>query len=71
MKFLFQNNGRLCAAKSVFTVTWAAFLVKIMLSGISVGGIALADADYSGMAAFLAPIAAAYGWRTATKAGEK
>jgi hypothetical protein len=71
MDFLFKNNGKLCAAKAVFTVTWACFLIKIMLSGIEYGGVSLATADYAGMAAFLSPLAAAYGWRSATKAGEK
>jgi hypothetical protein len=71
MGFLFKNNGKFCAAKVVFVVTWACFLLKIMLSGINYNGVSFAVADYQGMATYLTPLAAAYGWRSATKAGEK
>ncbi len=71
MLYLFQNNGKACAAKSCFMLAFFTCLFKIAVSGITIGDIAFASADYAGIAAFLSPLAALYWGRAKTKADEK
>lgn len=71
MKFLFQNNGKSCAAKSVFMIAFFTCIVKILFAGVSINGVTLAPADYSGMAVFISPLAALYWGRAKTKADTK
>lgn len=70
MKYLFQNNGKACAAKSVFMVAFFTCIVKIILAGVTIGDFTLAEPDYSGMALFISPLSALYWGRAKTKAGE-
>lgn len=71
MKYLFQNEGKPCAAKTMFSLTLIFFLIKIMLSGMEIAGYKFEIADYNGMAHFLTVLAGIYGWRSHTKAVQK
>lgn len=68
MKYLFQNNGKACAAKSVFMIAFAVCVFKIIFSGVTIGGLILPDANYQGMSVFITPLAALYWGRANTKA---
>lgn len=63
-----STTGKPCGAKIAYMITLAVCLVKIIIGGVTFGEIAIAMPDYSGMALFMAPIAAAYWGRSKTKA---
>lgn len=63
MKYLFQNDGKPCAAKTFFTLTVATCLGKILVS--SYNGVSI---DYQGMAVLIGAVGAIYYGRSKTKA---
>ena len=67
MTFLFQNNGKACAAKSVFMIAFFGCMFQIILAGLDLSWWSLGSADYHGMAVFLSPLAALYWGRSKTK----
>ena len=62
------RDNKTCMAKTAFMYSLGICLVKILMSGATVGDIVLEQADYSGMALFLSPLAAIYWGRAKTKA---
>ena len=68
--YLFTDNGKPCAAKTVFMIAFFTCIIKVILSGMTIAGFTIAEADYSGMSVFLAPLAALYWGRSNTKAGK-
>lgn len=68
MDFLFKNNGKACAAKTVFMIAFFTCLAKILFAGVNLGWFVMAEPDYAGMATFLTPLAALYWGRSSTKA---
>lgn len=63
MKFLFQNDGKPCLAKTAFTMTMLTCLGQIAYLSYSGG-----DIDYSGMATLIGAVGAIYWGRSNTKA---
>jgi hypothetical protein len=63
MKFLFQNNGRVCAAKSAFMCMLFLCMLDIFYARVS-GGVV----DFSGWATLLTVLAGLYWGRANTKA---
>lgn len=62
------QNDKVCMAKTAFMYSLGVCLVKILLSGITVGDIEFEQVDLVGLAAFLTPIGAVYWGRSETKA---
>lgn len=67
MQYLFKQDGKFCAAKTVFMLAFFTCLFKIIFAGVTLGTFTLAEPDYVGMAAFLTPLSAIYGWRSKEK----
>ena len=67
MGYLFKQDGKACAAKTVFMLAFFVCLFKILFAGVTLGTFTLSDPDYVGMAAFLSPLSAVYGWRAQNK----
>ena len=61
-------SGKKCAAKSAFILTLGVFLVKILLSGMTVAGVVFEPVNYLGMSAFLMPLGGVYFGRSYLKA---
>lgn len=70
-KFFHDKDGNFCAAKTVFMLSFFVCLVKIMFSNMTFGAVSFGQVDYTGMAAFLSPLMAAYLGRSYTKASIK
>ena len=68
MRYLFQNGGKACAAKSVFMIAFATCIFKILFAGVTIAGVTLSDPNYAGMSMFISPLAALYWGRALTKA---
>lgn len=63
MKFLFQNDGKPCLAKTAFTMTMLTCLGQIAYMTYTGESI-----DYSGMATLIGAVGAIYWGRSNTKA---
>jgi len=61
-------DNKTCMAKTAFMYSLGICLIKILISGVAIGDMTFEQADYTGMAAFLAPVAAIYYGRAKTKA---
>jgi hypothetical protein len=70
MSYLIKDSTseKKCAAKTAFIVTLSVFLLKILISGMSIGDLQFETANYTGMASFLAPLGAVYFGRSYVKA---
>ena len=68
MTYLIKDkDGKKCLAKTAFMLAFVTCLFKILLSGMIIGDIEFAAADYQGMAIFLCPLGAVYWGRSYTK----
>ena len=65
MKYLFQNEGKPCLAKTAFTMTMVTCLSQIAYLSYTGGVI-----DYSGMSVLIGAVGAIYWGRSSTKAGK-
>lgn len=66
-----STTGKTCGAKIAYMLTLAVCLFKILVGGTVYNGVVVETPDYSGMALFIAPIAAAYWGRSNTKAKQE
>jgi hypothetical protein len=66
MVYLFQNNGKACAAKSIFMIAFAVCMIDILYARVTGS-----DVNFSGWTTLLTVFAGLYWGRAKTKAEVK
>ncbi len=66
-----STTGKPCGAKMAYMLTLVVCLLKILAGGVTYADFSISVPDYSGMALFIAPIAATYWGRSNTKAKQE